>query len=77
METRDSVHLAGPGHERMIFKISRKGEFPGGPVVGTQHFHCQGQGSIPGLGIKSLQSTPSKKKKRKEIKLNKVIQHII
>ena len=27
-------------------------EFPGGPVVRTQHFHCCGQGSIPGLGAK-------------------------
>ena len=25
-------------------------EFPGGPVVKTQHFHCWGQGLIPGWG---------------------------
>ena len=25
-------------------------EFPGGPVVKTQCFHCQGPGSIPGRG---------------------------
>ena len=31
-------------------------EFPGGLVVRTQHFHCYGPGSIPGLGIE----TPSK-----------------
>ena len=24
--------------------------FPGAPVVGTQSFHCQGPGSIPGEG---------------------------
>ena len=27
-------------------------EFPGGPVVRTQHFHCPGSGSIPGRGTK-------------------------
>ena len=25
-------------------------EFPGGPVVKTEHFHCHSQGSIPGQG---------------------------
>ena len=25
-------------------------EFPGGPVVSTQHFHCKGMGSISGWG---------------------------
>ena len=65
METRASVHLAGPGHKRMIFKISRKGEFPGGPVVGTQHFHCQGQGLISGWGTKILQAVWCGQKKKK------------
>ena len=27
-------------------------EFPGGPVVRTWCFHCQGLGSIPGWGTK-------------------------
>ena len=29
------------------------GEFPGGPVAKTQHFHCQGPGSTPGQELKS------------------------
>ena len=58
METKGSVHLVGPSHRRMILKISRKWEFPGVPVVGTQCFHCQGQGSIPRWETES--------KKRKE-----------
>ena len=32
-------------------------EFPGGPVVRTQFFHCQGPGSIPGQGTKISQAT--------------------
>ena len=31
-------------------------EFPGSPVVKTQHFHCRGPGSIPGLGTKIPQA---------------------
>ena len=30
------------------------GEFPGGPVVRTPHFHCRGAGSIPGQETKIL-----------------------
>ena len=29
------------------------GEFPSGPVVGTQCFHCHGWDSIPGRGLRS------------------------
>ena len=32
-------------------------EFPGGPVVRTQCFYCQGPGLIPGRGTKILQAT--------------------
>ena len=32
-------------------------EFPGGPVVRTRAFHCQGPGSIPGRGNKLSQAT--------------------
>ena len=43
-------------------------EFPGGPVVKTQHFHCQGQGLILGWG--TMPGDKAKKnfliKKRKE-----------
>ena len=28
-------------------------EFPGGPVVRTRHFHCQGPDSILGQGTKN------------------------
>ena len=48
------------------FKVHRN--FPGGPVVRTQHFHCQGPGSIPAWGtkvskdtiLKSLKDEPKK-----------------
>ena len=32
--------------------LEGQGEFPGGPVVKTQHFHCRGMGSVPGWGTK-------------------------
>ena len=32
-------------------------EFPGGPVVRTQHSHSRGPGSIPGEGAKIPQTT--------------------
>ena len=32
------------------FKVFQ--EFPGSPVVRTQHFHCRGPVSIPGQGSK-------------------------
>ena len=35
------------------------GEFPGGPVVRTQHFHCCDLASIPGPGTKVLHSDPA------------------
>ena len=31
-------------------------EYPGGPVVRTQGFHCCGLGSIPGQGTKTSQA---------------------
>ena len=31
-------------------------DFPGGPVVSTQHFHCCGSGLIPGQGTKIPQT---------------------
>ena len=37
--------------------------FPGGPVVRTQHFHCQGPGSIPGWGTKIRQAMQCGQKK--------------
>lgn len=41
----------------IVFKMkhinkSIHGEFPGDPVVRTQHFHCQGLSSIYGWGTK-------------------------
>ena len=36
-------------------KITQVREFPGSPVVRTQHFHCGGPGSIPGQGTKITQ----------------------
>ena len=48
----------------LVLKLQIRGS-PGGPVVRTQHFHCQGPGSIPGQGTKISQvvwlSTPTPK----------------
>ena len=44
------------------------GEFPGGPVVRTQHFHYRGLGSIPGRGIKLRGAAKERKKERKEMR---------
>ena len=33
-------------------------EFPGGPVVRTQRFHCRSPGSIAGQGNEIPQATP-------------------
>ena len=37
-------------------------EFPDGPVVRTQHFHCCDIGSIPGEGTKIPQATQHNQK---------------
>ena len=42
-------------------------EFPDGPVVRTQHFHCCDLGSIPGWGTKVPQAVWPKKKKKNQI----------
>ena len=39
-------------------------EFPGGLMVRTQHFHCHGLGSIPGLGPEIFQALWHGEKKR-------------
>ena len=44
-------------------------EFPGGPVVRTRCFQCNGPGSIPGRGTKipqAMQRGPKEKKKKKK-----------
>ena len=41
-------------------------EFPGGPGVRTQCFHCGSPGSISGQGIKILQAWQCGKKKKKK-----------
>ena len=38
-------------------------EFPGGPRVGTEGFHCWGPGSLPGQGTEVLQATRHSQKK--------------
>ena len=38
------------------FKIMLLGEFLGGPVVRTWHFHCWGPGSVPAWGTKIQQA---------------------
>ena len=46
-------------------------EFPGGPVIRIQRFHCHGPGSIPGEGTKITQPTWCSQKKKKERKKKK------
>ena len=41
------------------------GDFPGGPVVKTPHFHCRGTGSIPGWGTKIPRGLKKIKNKKK------------
>ena len=41
-------------------------EFPGGPMVNTQHFHRHDPGLIPGWGIHILQAPRHGQKKKKE-----------
>ena len=40
--------------QQLLFSYQEKRhrDFPGDPVVGTPHFHCQGPGSIPDRGTK-------------------------
>ena len=42
-------------------------DFPGGPVVRTQHFHCWSLGSIPAQGTKILQAMWRSQKKKNQI----------
>ena len=52
-----------------IFFFSKKTalwEFPGGPVVRTQHFHCQCPGLIPGRGTKTPEAARHSQKKKKK-----------
>ena len=42
------------------------GHFPGGPVVRTPRFHCQGCRFDPGRGTKVLQAMRCGQKKKKE-----------
>ena len=39
-------------------------EFPGSPVIRTQHFHFHVLGSIPGLGTKIPQGVAKRQKKK-------------
>ena len=62
-------------------KIKNNEEFPGGPVVRTQRFHCPGWGSIPDQGIKILKATwcsqKKERKKEKEKRTNKKRKKIV
>ena len=39
--------------QRIFVGKNIRGDFPGGPVVKTQHSQCRGLGSIPGQGTRS------------------------
>ena len=41
----DILHQAGEDCGKR--RVRRAGDFPGGPVVKTLHFHCRGHGSNP------------------------------
>ena len=45
-----------PLSDKSEFKLEQAGEVPGGPVVRTWCFHCQGPDSIPGRGSKIPQA---------------------
>ena len=54
-----SLSLQGFGERAVLFLVipSQKGRrrgFPGGPVVKTQRFHCQGRGFDPWLENQDL-----------------------
>ena len=51
------------GHTVNSWSRQNLREFPGGPVVRPQHFHCRDPGSIPGWGTNVPQAWPKKKKK--------------
>ena len=56
----DSLPSESPGKPCDIIlnkKIIDWREFPGGPVVRTQCFHCSCLGSVPGWGTEILQTT--------------------
>ena len=60
-------------HQEFVMEVeeaSRTGnswEFPGGPVVRTQRFHCCGPGWKTGWGAKILQAAhPAKTNKKNE-----------
>ena len=48
-----------------MFKHRKGGYFPGGPVVRTRCFHCQGLGLIPGQGTKTRKPCGDQKKKKR------------
>ena len=52
-----------------LFQKCEPGDFPGGPVVRTLHFHCREPGFHPWLG-KILQVKWPKKKKKKKCELD-------
>ena len=59
-----------------FFKKTKSREFPGGLVVKTWHFHCQGSGSIPGQGTKIDPTSHRAPSKTKTPKSKTTMQHI-
>ena len=51
-------------------------EFPGGPVVRTWHFPCQGPGSVPGWGTDISQATWCGQKENKIKQLKRHVKRI-
>ena len=52
----ESIIISNHTQNMCFLKWVYLGRFPGGPVVRTQCSHCQGLGSIPGQGTKTLQA---------------------
>ena len=62
-------------HRILKLKVTDLREFPDGPVVKIQCFHCHGPGSIPSQGTKILQATHSVAKKRERERLERNFWH--
>ena len=62
LETFNSIPCHDYRAKSLLKSVIR--EFPGSPVVRTQHFHCWGPGSIPSLEAKILEAAWGGQKKK-------------
>ena len=57
-------------------KVRTLWQFPGGPVVKTWHFPCQGPGSVPGWGTEISQATWCGQKENEIKQLERCVKRI-